>query len=82
MERNGIHIIDLMKTQNLLEDACNAVSNVVADGRRILFVGTKKQAKEIIKEGSIPLWAVLGVRAMAGWFAHKFRDNPKERQAV
>jgi small subunit ribosomal protein S2 len=53
MERNGIHIVDLVKTQALLEEACNALSNIVAEGKRILFVGTKKQAKEIIKEEAI-----------------------------
>jgi small subunit ribosomal protein S2 len=53
MERNGIHIIDLMKTRDLLEDACNGIANVVADGRRILFVGTKKQAKDIIREEAV-----------------------------
>lgn len=53
MERNGIHVIDLMKTQQLLEDACNALSNVVAEGKRILFVGTKKQAKEVIREAGL-----------------------------
>lgn len=50
MERNGIHIIDLKKTVSLIDDACNAVSRVSAEGKRILFVGTKKQAKAIIKE--------------------------------
>jgi small subunit ribosomal protein S2 len=50
MERNGIHIIDLKKTQELLEAACNAISNLVADGKRVLFVGTKKQACDIIVE--------------------------------
>jgi small subunit ribosomal protein S2 len=50
MERNGIHIIDLMKTRQLLDDASNALSNIVAEGKRILFVGTKKQAKGVIKE--------------------------------
>ena len=50
MERNGIHIIDLEKTQILLEDACNAIANMVADGRRVLYVGTKKQAQEAVKE--------------------------------
>src|SRR5713226_2271723 len=50
MERNGIHIIDLKKTQGLLEIACNAMSGIVGEGRRILFVGTKKQASEVIKE--------------------------------
>jgi small subunit ribosomal protein S2 len=49
MERNGIHIIDLMKTRQLVEDASNAIANVAAEGKRILFVGTKKQAKEVIK---------------------------------
>ncbi len=53
MERNGIHIIDLMKTQNLLEEACNAISNIVAEGKRVLFVGTKKQAKDIVKEEAV-----------------------------
>jgi len=49
MERNGIHIVDLMKTRVLLEEACNAIANIVADGRRVLFVGTKKQAKDVIR---------------------------------
>src|SRR6266478_121406 len=50
MERNGIHIIDLKKTQELLEAACNAIANLVAEGKRVLFVGTKKQACDIIVE--------------------------------
>ena len=50
MERNGIHIIDLKKTQELLEAACNAISQIVAGGKRILFVGTKKQAAQVIEE--------------------------------
>ncbi len=50
MERNGIHIIDLKKTLNLLEEACNSASKLAASGKKILFVGTKKQAKAIVKE--------------------------------
>lgn len=53
MERNGIHIIDLMKTRDLLDEACNAIANIVADGKRVLFVGTKKQASEIIKSEAL-----------------------------
>src|SRR5262245_23497093 len=53
MERNGIHIVDLMSTQRLLEDACNALSNIVSEGKRILFVGTKKQAKDSIRDASL-----------------------------
>jgi small subunit ribosomal protein S2 len=53
MERNGIHIIDLMKTKSLLDDAANAIANVVAEGKRVLFVGTKKQARDIIREEAV-----------------------------
>jgi small subunit ribosomal protein S2 len=53
MERNGIHIIDLMKTSLLLEEACNAIARIVGDGKRVLFVGTKKQAVDVIKEEAL-----------------------------
>jgi small subunit ribosomal protein S2 len=53
MERNGIHIIDLMKTKSLLDDASNAIAKIVAEGKRVLFVGTKKQAKDIIREEAV-----------------------------
>lgn len=49
MEKNGIHIIDLKKTQGLLTDAAEELSKLVAEGKRVLFVGTKKQAKNIIE---------------------------------
>jgi len=49
MERNGIHIIDLKKTYELLLEAANSLSNLSAEGKNILFVGTKKQAKDVIK---------------------------------
>ncbi|HLP16859.1 MAG TPA: 30S ribosomal protein S2 [Bacteroidota bacterium] len=49
MERNGIHIIDLKKTQGLLDEACTAIANSVAEGKKVLFVGTKKQAKEVVR---------------------------------
>ncbi|MDQ6748585.1 MAG: 30S ribosomal protein S2, partial [Candidatus Dormibacteraeota bacterium] len=48
--RNGIHIIDLAQTVQLLEDACKWVTQQVADGGTVLFVGTKKQAQGIIEE--------------------------------
>jgi len=49
MEKNGIHIIDLKKTQTLLEEVAGIMSEFVAQGNRILFVGTKKQAKNILE---------------------------------
>jgi small subunit ribosomal protein S2 len=48
MERNGIHIIDLNKTQAKLEEASAAIKQIVKSGRKIMFVATKKQAKEIV----------------------------------
>ena len=49
MEKNGIHIIDLKKTQEHLSDVYDNLSRLVAEGRKVLFVGTKKQAKNIIE---------------------------------
>ena len=50
MERNGIHVIDLNKTLTSIDEASRALSQVVRTGRKILFVATKKQAKEIVSE--------------------------------
>lgn len=50
MEKNGIHIVDLNKTQRKLEEACNAAHNLAASGKKILYVATKKQAKDIVTE--------------------------------
>lgn len=47
-ERNGIHILDLNQTVKLLDDAHNFVSDLTARGGRVLFVGTKKQAQEVV----------------------------------
>jgi small subunit ribosomal protein S2 len=49
MEKNGIHLIDLNKTAVKLDEASQAIKNIVKSGRRVLFVATKKQAKEIIE---------------------------------
>ena len=51
-DRNGIYIIDLKKTLRLLRDATKYIRDSVAGGAKVLFVGTKKQAKEIIQEGA------------------------------
>ncbi|HEY9189164.1 MAG TPA: 30S ribosomal protein S2 [Bacteroidota bacterium] len=50
MERNGIHIIDLKKTQELLDIACDQITKIVSEGKKVLFVGTKRQAKGIIEQ--------------------------------
>lgn len=50
MERNGIHIIDLYKTSAKLEEAQRALKQIAKSGRRILFVATKKQAKDLVSD--------------------------------
>ena len=50
VERSGIYIIDLQKTLDCLEKACKVVKECAAEGKSVLFVGTKKQAKDVFKE--------------------------------
>jgi small subunit ribosomal protein S2 len=50
MERNGIHIIDLEKTVAKIDEAASAMKHIAKSGKKILFVATKKQAKEIVAE--------------------------------
>ncbi|MFQ5872851.1 MAG: 30S ribosomal protein S2 [Dehalococcoidia bacterium] len=51
-QRNGIHIIDLQQTITRLADACDFVRELVASGGEILFVGTKKQAQDVVEEAA------------------------------
>ncbi len=50
MEKNGIHLIDLNKTIKCIDEASEAMRGIVRSGRKVLFVATKKQAKEIVKQ--------------------------------
>jgi small subunit ribosomal protein S2 len=50
MERNGIHILDLQKTIVKLDEASNALKQIAKSGRKVLFVATKKQAKDIVAD--------------------------------
>ena len=52
-ERNGIYIIDLQKTVKLIDQAYNYVREIAEDGGTVLFVGTKKQAQDAIKEEAV-----------------------------
>src|SRR5689334_368616 len=53
MERNGIHIIDLKKTQLLAEEALGAAERLAAEGKRFLFVATKKQLRQMVKDEAV-----------------------------
>ncbi|MCH5219873.1 MAG: 30S ribosomal protein S2 [Muribaculaceae bacterium] len=50
MERNGIHIIDLYKTAAKVEEAANALKQIAKSGKKVLFVATKKQAKQVVAD--------------------------------
>ncbi len=50
MEKNGIHVIDLNKTIACIDDATNALKNIIRSGRKVMFVATKKQAKDIVTQ--------------------------------
>ena len=73
--RNNIHIIDLAQTVPMLHRALQAVSDTVAKGGRILFVGTKRQAQDAIAEAAKKLRAVLRQFALARRHADQLEDH-------
>src|SRR5437763_14283050 len=67
-ERNGIYIIDLGKTVKLFRDAEEFVTTLAAEGRTILFVGTKRQAQDVIAEEAQRCGSTSSTNACwAGW---------------
>ena len=77
-ERNGIYIIDLQKTVKKVEEAYMFVRNVVMEGGTILFVGTKKQAQEAIKDEAIRSeMYFVNVRWLGG-YAYQLQDDKEE----
>jgi small subunit ribosomal protein S2 len=67
-ERNGIYIVDLKKTLRMLRDAYKFVRDTVAAGGTILFVGTKKQAKDPVREAAVSP-ATCSTSPTGGWAA-------------
>jgi small subunit ribosomal protein S2 len=85
MEQNGIHVIDLNKTIAKLEDAQAAVKNIVRTGRKVLFVATKKQAKEIVREEAERVNMPFVVERWLGGMLTNFgtvRKSIKKMQAI
>lgn len=72
--RNGVHIIDLEKTQVQLEKALNYLKNLASKGQVILFVGTKRQAREIIKAAAISCGAPYLVERWIGGLLTNFEE--------
>ena len=79
MEKNGIHIIDLHKTVVKLDEAAAALKQIAKSGRRVLFVATKKQAKEIVAEKVAPVGMPYVTERWAGGMLTNF---PTIRKAV
>ena len=79
MEKNGIHIIDLHKTVVKLDEAAAALKQIAKGGRRVLFVATKKQAKEIVAEKVAPVGMPYVTERWAGGMLTNF---PTIRKAV
>lgn len=79
MERNGIHIIDLYKTAAKAEEAANALKQIAKSGKKVLFVATKKQAKDVIAEkaGAIGMPYVI-----ERWPGGMLTNFPTIRKAV
>ena len=79
MERNGIHIIDLYKTAAKIEEAAAALKQIAKSGKRVLFVATKKQAKEAIAEKA----AAIGMPyVIERWPGGMLTNFPTIRKAV
>ena len=79
MEKGGIHIIDLHKTAAKLEEAAAAIKQIAKSGRKILFVATKKQAKEIVAE---KVKAINMPYVTERWSGGMFTNFPTVRKAV
>ena len=79
MEKNGIHIIDLHKTVMKIDEAAAALKQIAKSGRRVLFVATKKQAKEIVAEKVAAIGMPYVTERWAGGMLTNF---PTIRKAV
>ena len=79
MERNGIHIIDLYKTQAKLEEAAVALKNIAKEGKKVLFVATKKQAKQVVCDRATSVGMPYVVERWPGGMLTNF---PTIRKAV
>ena len=79
MERNGIHIIDLHKTVAKIDDAAEALKQIAKSGKKILFVATKKQAKQVVAEKAA---AVNMPYVIERWPGGMLTNFPTIRKAV
>ncbi len=79
MERNGIHILDLHKTVAMIDEAAEALKQIAKSGKRVLFVATKKQAKQVVAEKAASVNMPYVTERWAGGMLTNF---PTIRKAV
>ncbi|CDE57567.1 30S ribosomal protein S2 [Prevotella sp. CAG:873] len=79
MERNGIHIIDLVKTAAKIEEAAAALKNIAKSGKKVLFVATKKQAKQVVADKATAIGMPYVIERWPGGMLTNF---PTIRKAV
>ena len=79
MERNGIHIIDLYKTAAKIEEAANALKGIAKSGKKVLFVATKKQAKQVVADKAAEIGMPYVIERWPGGMLTNF---PTIRKAV
>ena len=79
MERNGIHIIDLYKTAAKIEEAANALKGIAKSGKKVLFVATKKQAKQVVADKATEIGMPYVIERWPGGMLTNF---PTIRKAV
>ena len=85
MEQNGIHIIDLNKTSAKLEEAKSAIANIARTGRKVMYVATKKQAKELLEESAKKVNMPYASQRWLGGMLTNFatvRKSIKKMQAI
>jgi small subunit ribosomal protein S2 len=85
MERKGIHIIDLNRTSVELERAAKAMKSIAKSGKKIMFVATKKQAREIVKEAALSVGMPFVVERWLGGMMTNFatiRKSVKKMQSI
>ena len=80
-ERNRIHIINLEKTQPMYAEAAHFIKGVIADGGTVLFVGTKRSAREAVQKEAQRACAAVREPALARRHAHQLQDHPPVDQA-
>jgi len=76
-EQNGIHVIDLVQTARLLTHASNYVQRAAQEGKKFLFIGTKRQAAAIVAEEAKKMWGVLCKQSLVRRYFNKLDYGSK-----